>query len=283
MSNKDLREYYNREFYDCYASGSIYSAKVILGLLYNFYKPQSVIDFGCGVGSWLKVAESLGSTVLKGLDGHWITKNKLLSKNIDFTAVNMEQNLQINNKYDLCICLEVAEHLSESRAKPFIDTLCKASNVVLFSAAIKYQRGTNHINEQWQTYWINLFQSNNYTCYDVFRSAIWENDEVELWYRQNIFLFVNEKGVKKKINLKKLKSLEKPILNIVHPKNYENKSQNILDLNRRIQEPSLRFCIGCMKRYLFGLLIKAGKLVNKNQNRLMDINFKHKKAPHLPE
>ncbi len=33
--------------------------------------------------------------------------------------------------------LKVAEHLPEAQTRSFVETLCKASNVVLFSVAIK--------------------------------------------------------------------------------------------------------------------------------------------------
>ena len=200
----ELHEHYDQHYYS-YQSGGVGSAKVVLNLLYELYHPLSVIDFGCGVGAWLTVAESLGSQKLIGLDGSWVNKENLLSKNIDFTTVDFEGEIEIVEKYDLCISLEVAEHISEIKAKDFIDTLCKASNVVLFSAAIKHQGGTNHINEQWQSYWIKLFESNGYECFDIFREAIWQNEAVNSCYRQNIFLFVNRTSESVSQNIQKIK------------------------------------------------------------------------------
>ena len=234
--------------------GSIRSAEIILGILYDIYKPVSVIDVGCGMGSWLTVAESLGSKILRGLDGEWITKDMLLSKNIDFTPTKMEDEIAIDVQYDLCISLEVAEHLSPTRSKTFIETLCNASNVILFSSAVKYQGGTNHINEQWQSYWIELFKENRFECYDIFRNIIWENDEVELWYRQNIFLFINENGLKSNLDLRMLKSMEKSIPNIIHPKYYEAK---VLNHNKDIQKPFLQLDIQGIRHYFSNKLRKS--------------------------
>ena len=39
------------------------SARVVLGMLYQHYVPQSVIDVGCGRGAWLAAAEALGAAV----------------------------------------------------------------------------------------------------------------------------------------------------------------------------------------------------------------------------
>jgi SAM-dependent methyltransferase len=240
-----LSEYYNTQFYSGQIDGSVRSAEVILPLLYKLYQPLSVIDIGCGLGDWLATAESLGSLKLRGLDGNWVKKEQLLSKNIDFTSVDFQKTVEIEEKYDLCISVEVAEHLPATHAQIFVDTLCKCSDVVLFSAAIKEQGGTNHINEQWQSYWISLFDSNDYDCLDIFRQGIWKNEEVEWWYRQNIFLFVLRTSDLS--NLKNSTSMAAPIADIVHPENYENK---IKAYKQMIQYPTLLFCLKCIKRYL---------------------------------
>jgi SAM-dependent methyltransferase len=95
-----LSEYYNTQFYSGQIDGSVRSAKVILPLLYKLYQPLSVIDIGCGLGDWLATAESLGSLKLRGLDGNWVKKEQLLSKNIDFTAVDFQKSVEIEEKYD---------------------------------------------------------------------------------------------------------------------------------------------------------------------------------------
>ena len=236
------------------------SAAIVLGLLYEHYKPQTVIDIGCGQGAWLAAAESLGSKMLKGMDGQWVKKEALLSQHIDFTAVNFDAAIpKLNEKYDLCISLEVAEHISEVNANKFINLLCEASDTVLFSAAIKYQGGMNHINEQWQSYWVDLFKSNGYECLDLFRATLWNNMSVEYWYRQNTFLFVGPNN--SVLNVEALRALEKPISDIAHPITYENKvhfyetalnsCENDVKLYRdKIDYPTLRFCLDCIKRYI---------------------------------
>jgi len=243
MRKKELEHFYNKNFYKAQVHGSTRSARIILGMLFQVYRPKSVIDVGCGVGSWLFVAESFGCKVLSGLDGHWINEKSLLSKNVHFKKVNFEEDFTITNKYDLAISVEVAEHIPESRAKLFVKTLCDTSDVVLFSAAIRDQGGVNHINEQWQSYWIALFDSNGYECFDSFRSAIWNNDQIELCYRQNIFLFVNSENENMPIERELLKTWERPIPDVVHPGVFEIKS-------KLINEPSLRVCLSIIKRYI---------------------------------
>lgn len=241
MPETNIWPIYDNNFYTRHLHGSIRSASLILQHLYNIYKtPRSVIDIGCGRGAWLLAAEQLGSRILKGIDGEWVSQESLLSERIDFTQVDMGKAIPFFGRYDLALCLEVAEHLAHHRAKPLIDSLCEASDIVLFSAAIKYQGGRNHINERRQSYWINLFKESNYHCFDTLRGFFWDNNEVEWWYRQNIFLFVNMAKPDSIIDLNSLRKMEKPILDIVHPQNYENQ---IVAYQKMIQEPTLRFCL----------------------------------------
>src|SRR5208283_920409 len=143
MTKCTLSASYGTDYYSRNLDGMNNSAKNVLSLLYKYYKPKSVVDVGCGRGAWLAAANSLGSNKLKGFDGSWVKKEDLLSKNINFTVVNFDVEMpKIDEKYDLCISVEVAEHISERYAKSFVDVLCRASDIVLFSAAIKYQAGT---------------------------------------------------------------------------------------------------------------------------------------------
>ena len=81
----------------------------------------------------------------------------------------------INLKSDLVICMEVAEHLSLSRADDFVRDLCSISDVILFGAAVKFQRGTSHINEQPQSFWIDIFMQYEYYPFYLPRKKLWEN------------------------------------------------------------------------------------------------------------
>lgn len=241
-----LNAYYDADFYSAHQNGMTNSAMHVLSLLQKYYKPKSVVDVGCGRGAWLAVAESFGCNKLKGFDGSWVQKEDLLSKNIDFTSVNFDLAMpEIDEKYELCISLEVAEHIPENKAKNFVDFICKSSDIVIFSAAIKYQGGENHINTQWQSYWVDLFKHNGYECFDIIRANIWNNESVEVWYRQNILVFSRKNNCL--VDNELFKAAEKPIYDVVHPKNYESK---ILE----IQFPTLRFVIGCAIGYISNII-----------------------------
>jgi len=54
--------------------------------------------------------------------------------------------------------------------------------VVVFSAAIPFQQGDGHINEQWPSFWSNLFAAHGYDCLPDLRHRAWSNPSIEVWY-----------------------------------------------------------------------------------------------------
>ena len=113
-----------------------------------------------------------------------------------FFEVDLDKPIEIKRRFDLAISIEVAEHLSKNIAVEFIKTLTCASDIVLFSAAIPFQGGTNHINEQWPEYWNNIFKTYNYVAVDCMRKKFWANNEVLDFHKQNILLYVNKERLK---------------------------------------------------------------------------------------
>lgn len=194
----NLAKTYNDKFY-LQKTKSYLSAKEFLPYLFDSYKPRSMVDFGCGVGPWLTVASELGVTDLLGIDGEWIEGKQLNTDKINYKLVDLEQPIRLEHKFDLAISLEVAEHLSEKRAKSFVADICNAADVIMFGAAIKGQGGVNHINEQWQSYWVDLFKQNDYDCIDFFRSKFWNSQIVSSDYVQNAFLFVKKDSEKRNL------------------------------------------------------------------------------------
>lgn len=210
-----IPESYDNSFFDFQRMQSYKSASIILPFVNQWIRPNSVIDVGCGVGAWLKATEALHINTITGLDGDYVPADKLLISKDQFIATDLEKEIKVNRKYDLAICLEVAEHLSSKRAAPFIAELCELSDTILFSAAVPGQEGTLHINEQYPDYWTGLFEKNNYTCFDCLRPVIWKNAAIEFWYKQNIMLFVSNKAIDKYPVLKTLPTFNGN--NIIHP------------------------------------------------------------------
>ncbi len=183
---------YTREFFKGQTEGSLASARKILPLLFKYISPRQVIDVGCGTGSWLAVARELGVRELFGIDGSSTAPQHPLINTGEFSVADLSTTLDIRRNFDLCISLEVAEHLPATRGESFVSDLCRMSTLVLFSAAIPFQGGTAHINERWLEYWGILFRKQHFVAFDLVRDLVWEDPQVEPWYAQNTLLFVRE-------------------------------------------------------------------------------------------
>ena len=166
------------------------SARRILCLVWPHLNPKSVIDVGCGVGTWLNISRELGASKIQGLEGSDLKPEQLKIKPEEFMRADLINPPVLVERFDLAITLEVAEHLPADSAGNFVDYLCSKADVVLFSAAPPEQGGEGHINEQWPSYWKILFQSKGYEQVDVLRSVIWDDETVLGWYRQNTMLYV---------------------------------------------------------------------------------------------
>ena len=180
---------YDHNFYINRHEKTQTAANDVLSILFRAMAIRSVIDIGCGVGTWLNAAQQLGAQTIVGIEGHWLEKDFAVVDKRFIQTQDLENRIQIESKFDLAITLEVAEHLSERRADSFIDDLCALSDLVLFSAAIPNQGGKNHVNEQWQSYWAQRFEQRGYHVYDIVRWKIWSRSDIAAWYRQNAIVY----------------------------------------------------------------------------------------------
>lgn len=185
---------YSPGYYQSLREDSELSAREVVPLLLRLIAPKSVVDVGCGSGTWTRVYKEAGTQVL-GIDGFHVKPEQLLVAASEFERRDLTQPLRLERRFDLANCLEVAEHLSATRAAGFVADLCQLADVVVFSAAIPGQGGTHHINEQWPSYWIAHFAANGFDAHDCVRAVIWQNEKVAWWYVQNLFVFLKRDRV----------------------------------------------------------------------------------------
>jgi SAM-dependent methyltransferase len=186
----------------------------VVPTLVKMFRPASVLDVGCGIGTWLKVFEEQGVKDIVGIDGDHVNRKLLKILPDNFLVRDLTKPWDLGRKFDLLISLEVAEHLPESCSDLFIEALVKHADVILFSAAIPGQGGQNHLNEQWPTFWQQKFLKHGYYVHDTIRPLFWNNDNIQWWYRQNIFLVNRQPG-------------DPGLLNIVHPVLFSERTRDL--------------------------------------------------------
>jgi SAM-dependent methyltransferase len=184
-------------------------------------QPASVVDVGCGPGTWLAAWREQGVTDIHGVEGSWLDVSTLQIPRENLQVADLEQPLEIGRSFDLAMSLEVAEHLSEQAAPNYVDVLTGLAPVILFSAAIPFQGGTRHVNEQWPEYWEKLFSARGFVPVDCLRTRIWQNQKIAWYYRQNLLLYVKESELGRHPALAEERARgPEHALALVHPERY---------------------------------------------------------------
>jgi len=223
---------YSEDFYTDYAQ-IVSSLDAVVSLIMRIVNPDSVVDFGCAVGGALSCFKAKGVSEILGVDGFWVKDEQLLIANDEFIRHDFNKGfLSLPKKYDLAISTEVAEHVEDANADTFIETLVNASDVIVFSAAVPGQGGTNHVNEQWPQYWIDKFSAHDFIVFDCIREYLWNNDDVPFLYRQNLFLFCKND----KTSCLNLPEITSKRYNIIHPVHYERKLFQLFNLFSHLYE-----------------------------------------------
>ncbi|HEX4793281.1 MAG TPA: class I SAM-dependent methyltransferase [Humisphaera sp.] len=186
------QDVYSTDFYQSYRNGSLSSARKIVPQVLRFVPCKSVVDVGCGIGTWLRVFQEQGINDCLGIDGEHVDVDLMEVSPRQFRALDLRFPINLDRRFDLVVSLEVAEHLPAESADLFVETLTSLGDVVLFSAAIPFQRGNNHINEQWPQYWAKKFAARGYVTVDCIRRFVWDDADVEPWYAQNTLVYVKE-------------------------------------------------------------------------------------------
>lgn len=224
---------YSESFYRSRDVNTRSSAREIVPLVCELTGCKSVVDVGCGVGTWLSVFREFGIQDIYGVDGSWVPEELLVIPHKRFLQCDLSRPIRLSRTFDLVISLEVAEHLSADVAETFVESLVGLGPVILFSAAIPHQGGTHHINEQWPTYWSTLLKQRGYSVIDCVRRRVWSNVEVLSWYAQNTLLFLDSSLINDYPRLlKEIELTSISQLSVVHPRRYVERIQEYQQLTR---------------------------------------------------
>lgn len=181
--------YYDPAFFAWQAERAARSARVVVPRLIELIGPRSVVDLGCGTGSWLQVFREHGVEDVVGIDGAYIDRAQLRIPPELFVAADLATPPAFDRRFDLAITLESVHCAPPEAAETIVHALATYAPVVYFSSAVPNQGGGPGPNRQWPRYWSDLFAREEFECYDVLRRALWDEPEVDWWYAQNGLLF----------------------------------------------------------------------------------------------
>ncbi len=255
---------YTSQFYAERKSGSNESASVVVPLVLELVQCSSVIDVGCGTGEWLSVFSENGVTDILGVDGGYVDKDLLQIPRDKFMSRDLENDFAFDRSFDLAISLEVAEHLPSEAGRTFVESLTKLSPVVLFSAAVPFQEGTNHVNEQWPDYWVEQFRSCDFTPVDCLRRKLWNNPHIDWWYRQNLMFYVHRDELSRYPLLQECSHREcSEPLPMIHPSLWLHKSNKVASLEAELAASRAKWQ-KLQSNHVFRILSRVNRVLRLN-------------------
>ncbi|TRL36809.1 class I SAM-dependent methyltransferase [Methylosinus sporium] len=132
------------------------TARHVVHYLIRTYAPRSVLDIGCGKGSYLRHFADAGCLAV-GCEGSIEGIRRVPSPATAF-QFDLRRPLRLNRRFSLTMCIEVAEHIPSNASETLVESVCRhAEDVIVFSAAPPSESGTDHINCRPKEFWHGLF------------------------------------------------------------------------------------------------------------------------------
>ncbi len=147
--------------------------------------------YGCGTGDLLAPFEKRGLAVL-GIDGSKVSQKYSAIRNL--VVFDLRKKYEPESKYDLCICLEVAEHIEQRYSNVLVGNLISSSpDNIIFSAAPPGQGGRDHANLKPYEWWIQKFNKHGFEFREQlterFKREMKKFPSIQRYYVDNLLIF----------------------------------------------------------------------------------------------
>jgi hypothetical protein len=163
----DLNSLYDQDYFKHDHLGPDISQKILdlMKLYFNRITSKelnSILELGSAAGWVTEVLVKNGVSV-QGVEGSPVGYNKCVSRGLSEIVINHDLRipLNLNKKYDFCLCTEVAEHIEPTFTSVLISNIVNHSDLVWFSFN-STDGHHHHSNCQPQKFWDNIFNFFNY-------------------------------------------------------------------------------------------------------------------------
>jgi glycosyltransferase involved in cell wall biosynthesis len=119
------------------------------------YKPTSVLDAGCAMGFLVEALRNIGVEAY-GVD---ISLYAIENVHPDIRPYCWVGSVldPLPRRYDVIVCIEVLEHVSQGDAERALDNFCSHTDQVLFSSTAVDYKEASHYNVRPPEYWAEQF------------------------------------------------------------------------------------------------------------------------------
>lgn len=153
---------YNERYYRRHREDYHEWEKRLAADFFTRYKVRSVVDLGCGVGSYLDAAYELGMAPIKGYEINLHLASCHVPKHLLPFISSGDVTLPLSGGgFDCSWSVEVGEHLDPQGTEQFVSNLVRLTDrLTLLTCAPPGQRGTAHINLRPKEEWIGRMTKN---------------------------------------------------------------------------------------------------------------------------
>jgi SAM-dependent methyltransferase len=202
-------------------AGARSAAFVVPALCNLFPWVRSVVDVGCGTGTWLHEFELHGVPKLLGLESGDIPARLLQIEPSQFRIADFGESWVIEDRFDLALSLEIAQQLPPGSVENFIGQLARLSDVIVFSPAVHAVNEQLRWDERGSSFWAAHFELVGYECFDLLRNIFWYDQRVEWGYSQNILVFVAKHRADLIADSRRQQVASERPLDVVHPRAFQ--------------------------------------------------------------
>lgn len=158
--------------------------------LCTFLAGQTVVDFGCGLGDYVKAFRASGIDA-DGYDGN--PQTGILTDGVG-QVLDIAAPVDLNRQWDWVTCLEVMEHIPaeyEEAALDCLDRHCRKG--IVLSWAVPGQGGLGHFNMQPESYVIGRMAALGYRV-NMESSRLLREAATLVWFKKNTLVLEKEIG-----------------------------------------------------------------------------------------
>lgn len=155
--------------------------------LIRIFSPyETVIDFGCGRGDYLKFFKENNFKDLIGIDGTLLDQSEFCK----FLMFDLSNSLHLPEKGNV-ISLEVGEHIPEQYEQIFLNTITEhCSSILVLSWALPNQAGIGHVNCKEQSYIISEIEKRGFKFNEARTEFLKDANYVNTpWFKTTILTF----------------------------------------------------------------------------------------------